>query len=172
MGISQLQGSPWHLEQMHRKEGDDRRHKSRCQFYNPLTKQCKDRWKCIGSRYCQEYIQLSEEDFRQRQADITEAKRLLAKGYSSSDVSTSQKQKQKVKKEQQNKAEKAKTKSMANTKTNSIRLPNLQGKYINHKGFGKGLVIDQSGDSIYVNYGGMTKQQKLSVLINNNIIEY
>lgn len=170
MGISQLQGTPWHLEQVHRKDGDERRHKSRCQFYNPLTKQCKDRWECRGSRYCQEYIQLSEEDFRQRQEEAAEAKRLLARGYSSGEVFTSKKQK--LKKEQQNKIEQTKTKSKANTKIKSISLPNLQGKYIKHKGFGKGLVIEQSGDSIFVNYGGMTKLQKLSILIKNNIIEY
>lgn len=172
MGISQLQGTPWHLEQVHRKDGDDRRHKSRCQFYNPLTKQCKDRWECRGSRYCQEYIQLSEEDFRQRQEETAEVKRLLARGYGLDEVSTSIKQKQKLKKEQQSKTEQIKTKSTANTKIKSISLPNLQGKYIKHKGFGKGLVIEQSGDSIFVNYGGMTKLQKLSVLIKNDIIEY
>ena len=172
MGISRLQGTPWHVEQMHRKDGDDRRHKSRCQFYNPLTKQCKDRWECRGSRYCQEYIQLSEEAFRQRQEDVAEAKRLLAKGYDSDNISASLKRKQEVKKKQQSKAESTKTQSNANTKKNNIKLPNLQGKYIKHSGFGKGLVIEQSGDTIYVDYSGVTKTQKLSILIKNNIIEY
>lgn len=81
MGVSNLQGTPWHVEQVHRKEGDDRRHKSRCLFYNPITKQCKDRWKCNGSRYCRDYEPLSEEDFRQRQEDTAEIKRLLERGY-------------------------------------------------------------------------------------------
>lgn len=172
MGISQLQGTPWHLEQMHRKEGDDRRHKSRCKFYNPITKQCKDRWECRGSRYCQEYEQLSEVAFRQRQEDIAEAKRLLAKGYSSDELTAIQNQKRKAKKEQQNKTEHPKTKRTGNTNTESIRLPNLQGKYIKHKGFGKGLVIEQSGDNVLVVYNGVTKTQKLSILLKNNIIEY
>lgn len=69
MGASRLQGTPWHVDPVHRGEGDDRRHKSRCKFYNPVTGQCKDHWKCGGSRYCREYEPLKEMDFRQRQED-------------------------------------------------------------------------------------------------------
>ena len=80
--------------------------------------------RCRGSRYCQEYIQLSEEAFRQRQEDAAEAKRLLAKGYDSDNISASLKRKQEVKKKQQSKAESTKTQSNANTKKNNIKLPN------------------------------------------------
>lgn len=171
MGISQLQGSPWHVEQMHRKEGDDRRHKSYCKFYNPVTKQCKDCRKCKGSRYCLDYVRLSDAEFRQRQEDAAEAKRLLAKGYSTSEVATLQEQKQKAKKEQHKQATSPK-KNKANTKAVINKLPNLQGKYINHKGYGRGLVVEQSGDVVSVDYSGVTKAQQLSTLIKNNLIEY
>ena len=171
MGISQLQGSPWHVEQMHRKEGDDRRHKSYCKFYNPVTKQCKDCRKCKGSRYCLDYIRLSDAEFRQRQEDAAEAKRLLAKGYSASEVATLQEQKQKAKKVQHKQTTSPK-KNKANTKAVINKLPNLQGKYINHKGYGRGLVVEQSGDVVSVDYSGVIKAQQLSTLIKNNLIEY
>ena len=171
MGISQLQGSPWHVEQMHRKEGDDRRHKSYCKFYNPVTKQCKDCRKCKGSRYCLDYVRLSDAEFRQRQEDAAEAKRLLAKGYSASEVATLQEQKQKAKKVQHKQTTSPK-KNKANTKAVINKLPNLQGKYINHKGYGRGLVVEQSGDVVSVDYSGVTKAQRLSTLIKNNLIEY
>ena len=171
MGISQLQGSPWHVEQMHRKEGDDRRHKSYCKFYNPVTKQCKDCRKCKGSRYCLDYVRLSDAEFRQRQEDAAEAKRLLAKGYSTSEVATLQEQKQKAKKVQHKQTTSPK-KNKANTKAVINKLPNLQGKYINHKGYGRGLVVEQSGDVVSVDYSGVIKAQQLSTLIKNNLIEY
>ena len=171
MGISQLQGSPWHVEQMHRKEGDDRRHKSYCKFYNPVTKQCKDCRKCKGSRYCLDYVRLSDAEFRQRQEDAAEAKRLLAKGYSASEVATLQEQKQNAKKVQHKQTTSPK-KNKANTKAVINKLPNLQGKYINHKGYGRGLVVEQSGDVVSVDYSGVIKAQQLSTLIKNNLIEY
>ena len=84
MGVSNLQGTPWHVEQVHRKEGDDRRHKSRCLFYNPITKQCKDRWKCNGSRYCRDYEPLSEEELAEEkriaQEKLEEKKRRIIEG--------------------------------------------------------------------------------------------
>ena len=171
MGISQLQGSPWHVEQMHRKEGDDRRHKSYCKFYNPVTKQCKDCRKCKGSRYCLDYIRLSDDEFRQRQEDAAETKRLLAKGYSTSEVAALQEQKRKAKKAQHKQTTSPK-KAATNAKPIINKLPNLQGKFINHKGYGRGLVVEQSGDVVSVDYSGVTKAQQLSTLIKNNLIEY
>ena len=182
MGVRNLQGTPWHLEQVHRKEGDDRRHKSRCMFYMPITKQCKDNWKCNGSRYYRDYEPLSEEDFRQRQEDTAEIKRLLDRGYSEKEILSLLAQRKKPKEnakkntgllkdagqkpERQNKAAPVKAKTAATI------LPNLKGKHIIHKGYGDGLVFEQAGDSIWVDYNGVQKSQKLSFLVKNKLIEY
>lgn len=182
MGVSNLQGTPWHVEQVHRKEGDDRRHKSRCLFYNPITKQCKDRWKCNGSRYCWDYEPLSEEDFRQRQEDTAEIKRLLERGYNEKEIATLIEQKKKQKedakkntgpvKDTELKPELQKNVSPAKAKTSVKALPNLKGKHIIHKGYGDGFVIEQAGDNIWVDYNGVQKSQKLSFLVKNKLIEY
>ena len=182
MGVSNLQGTPWHVEQAHRKEGDDRRHKSRCMFYNPITKQCKDNWKCNGSRYCRDYEPLSEEDFKQRQEDTAEIKRLLDRGYSEKEMPSLLAQKKKqiedakkntvpAKKPGQ-KAENKSTTAPAKSKTEAMKLPDLKGKHLFHKGYGKGFVIEQAGDSIWVDYNGVQKSQRLSLLVKNKLIEY
>ena len=177
MGVRNLQGTPWHVEQAHRKDGDDRRHRSRCMFYDPITKQCKERWKCIGSRYCMEYEPLSEKEFKQRQKAVADTKRLLAQGYSENDISRILKQREEKKNAlEQNKTIKDKPinnkKNLSSVETKLGSLPNLQGKFIKHKGYGRGFVIDQTGDSVEVIYSGSTKTQKLSLLIKNNMIEY
>lgn len=57
MGINHMTGTPWHVERMHRKEGDSRRNKRRCIYYDegecrnvrvPLVK-------CSGSAHCMKY---------------------------------------------------------------------------------------------------------------------
>ncbi len=37
MGINNLVGVPWHVEGLRRSEGDERRHKSRCEHYIKQT---------------------------------------------------------------------------------------------------------------------------------------
>ena len=54
MGINELTGSPWHVEQMRRGDEDPRRDRRRCKYYTGT--QCKYRYgKCIGSAHCQFY---------------------------------------------------------------------------------------------------------------------
>ena len=57
MGISQnMTGSPWHVERMHRSEGEDRRHRHKCIYYDAKTGQCsKLLIKCFGSAHCISY---------------------------------------------------------------------------------------------------------------------
>lgn len=182
MGVRNLQGTPWHVEQVHRNEGDDRRHKSRCMFYNPITKQCKDRWKCNGSRYCRDYEPLSEEDFRKRQEETAEIKRLLDKGYNEKEIAALIAKKKRLKeevkknndfvKDQGSNPERQNKKSQSKEKTGATILPNLKGKHIIHKGYGDGFVIEQAGDNIWVDYNGVQKSQKLSFLVKNKLIEY
>ena len=170
MGISNLQGTSWHIEQMHRKEGDDRRHRSRCMFYNPTTKQCKGRWKCNGSRYCQEYEPLSEEEFRQRQRDSAKAKKLLSNGYDLNEISIYQTRKKNKTPAKSLNVGPAKKSNVNSNEIDIKRLPDLQGRYIYHKGYGTGFVITQLGDNITVEYNGIIKDQRLSTLLKNNTI--
>lgn len=54
MGISHMQGTPWHIEGMNLNEGEDRRHRSRCIYYNNHKCTSLGR-KCIGSSHCPIY---------------------------------------------------------------------------------------------------------------------
>lgn len=55
-GINQMAGTPWHVEKMTRSEGDDRRHRSRCEFYSKKTKCCsKTCGSCYGASHCPHY---------------------------------------------------------------------------------------------------------------------
>ena len=57
MGISQsMTGSPWHVERMHRKEGDAKRHKNKCVYFDKERGFCSSkRIKCFGSAHCDKY---------------------------------------------------------------------------------------------------------------------
>lgn len=69
MGISKLQGTPWHAERVHREEGDARRYKGRCKYYRDFDNQCNRRnGKCIGSAHCDEYLAMTDEEFKVKQA--------------------------------------------------------------------------------------------------------
>ena len=68
MGINQLTGSPWHAERVHRKDGDSRRYKGRCKYYNYKNNYCSHRCgKCIGSAHFSGYMAISDDDFKKRQ---------------------------------------------------------------------------------------------------------
>ena len=56
MGVKHMTGTAWHVEKAIRAEGDERRHKSRCIFYNKESGHCKKVvGKCCGSAHCQYY---------------------------------------------------------------------------------------------------------------------
>lgn len=55
-----MAGTPWHIERMHREDGDPRRHKSRCRYYYKKTKDedafcAKNYGNCYGSAHCLYY---------------------------------------------------------------------------------------------------------------------
>ena len=51
-----MSGVPWHVETIKKGEGDERRHKGRCVYYNNETHQCsKFIMLCIGSAHCDYY---------------------------------------------------------------------------------------------------------------------
>jgi len=54
--LGDLTGTPWHIEQLRRAEGDDRRHRSRCIYYRKDGAYCtKNGVRCIGSAHCDYY---------------------------------------------------------------------------------------------------------------------
>ena len=58
--LNKMAGTPWHIEKMHREEGDERRHCSRCIYYNCAEPTCKRRMlKCKGSTHCDFYTEKS-----------------------------------------------------------------------------------------------------------------
>ncbi|MCR5251938.1 MAG: hypothetical protein K6E50_15195 [Lachnospiraceae bacterium] len=56
MGVSQMQGSPWHTEIFTKKPGDEKRHRSRCIYYSKDNSRCSFYVeKCRGSAHCEHY---------------------------------------------------------------------------------------------------------------------
>ena len=54
--LNKMSGTPWHIEKMHREKGDERRHRSRCIYYDYVEPTCKKRMlKCMGSAHCPHY---------------------------------------------------------------------------------------------------------------------
>lgn len=76
MGLGRLQGTPWHVEQMHRKEDEMRRYKGRCIYYDDETGHCSYRCeKCIGSAHCLKYEPMTDEEFKKKQAEMAQRAR-------------------------------------------------------------------------------------------------
>lgn len=61
MGLNRLTGTPWHIENYHRAEDDNRRHKSKCKYYNK-SKCEKFGYPCYGSAHCEEYIEINKKE--------------------------------------------------------------------------------------------------------------
>ena len=57
-----MSGVPWHVETIRKEEGDDRRHRSRCAYYNKETHQCSKLFgmQCVGSAHCDIYKESSK----------------------------------------------------------------------------------------------------------------
>ena len=54
--LNKMSGTPWHIEKIHRENGDERRHQSRCIYYQRDDKSCTKRmFKCTGSAHCTYY---------------------------------------------------------------------------------------------------------------------
>ena len=58
-GIQNLTGVPWHVECFERKDGDERRHRSRCRFFQgkPYNLCLCNFVRCHGSAHCENYIE-------------------------------------------------------------------------------------------------------------------
>lgn len=73
MHVNRMTGTPWHIERVHRAEGDERRYKGRCKFYEYEQDRCAHSGrKCSGSAHCTKYRAISEEEFVKRQHEMQE----------------------------------------------------------------------------------------------------
>ena len=62
-GVNRLTGIPWHIERYTREDGDDRRHRSRCIYYQKSDTYCSHVvGKCCGSAHCSYYTEFPPED--------------------------------------------------------------------------------------------------------------
>ncbi len=67
MGVSNMKGTPWHLERVQRKDDDERRYKGRCKYYNYDGDKCTYKvLKCTGSAHCNKYVAISEAAFKEK----------------------------------------------------------------------------------------------------------
>ena len=65
--LNRMTGTPWHINKFERKDGDERRHKSRCIYYIKTTSKCRyQHTACQGSAYCKYY---HEEETQARNND-------------------------------------------------------------------------------------------------------
>ena len=54
--LSEMQGTPWHVEKFTRQEGDERRHRSYCVHYDKALKYCElTCGGCWGASHCNQY---------------------------------------------------------------------------------------------------------------------
>ena len=58
-----ISGTPYHLEALHKREDDERRHVTRCRHRDNKAKYCNVmRRSCYSSRFCDAYLERSEEE--------------------------------------------------------------------------------------------------------------
>lgn len=75
-GVSELTGTPWHTEKMLRKEGDPRRHRSMCIYFEKESEYCEKRFmKCVGSAHC-DYYCTSRKRVRATRSDSSPKKKV------------------------------------------------------------------------------------------------
>ena len=68
--LSQMTGTVWHVEKMIRKEGDDRRHKTRCVYFNHKDQLCIYRAiRCPGSAHCKYYEEKEKNDSHDKKVE-------------------------------------------------------------------------------------------------------
>jgi hypothetical protein len=66
--MKSMQGVPYHVETLRRKEGDERRYWLRCKYAEYSTKFCRLKQRmCYSSVHCDCYSSVSETEFKRRQ---------------------------------------------------------------------------------------------------------
>ena len=123
-GLNRLTGTPWHVDRFARKEGDPRRHRSRCANYDPVEKSCCFRTRCIGSAHCDSYREESPDIVKEKNKRAAKARR-----YNKTKVFYDKKVQEKV--------------------TNIYYRP---GDRVMHKKYGVGLVTESTLEKVSVRF--------------------
>ena len=166
MGISKMQGSPWHIEKIHHEKRD----LLRCKYYDPFEKYCLYRCKkCVGTYYCMYYYPLKDKEYTEKLAEIKKKKKQKASINKSSSVVKTNNKTDGNKKKATKSGSQIKTIKQTN---NPPKIIFAEGTIVVHAGYGEGKVINQEGDTIEIEYGGGIgkRKQKLSSLISNNLL--
>jgi len=152
MGISRMSGTPWHIEKYTR-DGDDRRHRSRCVYYVKSSRWCnKINENCWGSAHCPYY-----------QADASKMTITKAPDKSSSHKNT-------VTSKTNNKPNPLKLKiaTVRYTHLNQIQLNDR----VYHKRFGLGWIKSKNERNINVVFDNGVKQQfSIEHCISSGVIQ-
>ena len=166
MGISKMQGSPWHIEKIHHEKRD----LLRCKYYDPFEKYCSYRCKkCVGTYYCMYYCPLKNKEYSEKLAEIKKKKKIKASSNKGNSVVKS------INNTDSNKKKATKSGSQIKTIKQTNNPPTItleKGTIVIHAGYGEGKVINQEGDTIEIEYGGEIgkKKQQLSSLISKNLL--
>lgn len=168
MGISKMQGSPWHIEKIHHEKRD----LLRCKYYDPFEKYCSYRCKkCVGTYYCMYYCPLKNKEYSEKLAEIKKKKTIKASSNKGNSVVKSNNNTDSNKKKATKSGSQIKTIKQTN---NPPTITLEKGTMVIHVGYGEGKVINQEGDTIEIEYGGEIgkKKQKLSSLISKNLLTF
>ena len=78
--VRRLQGTPWHVDVIGRKEDDPRRHKSRCKYYHKGEQIVCSFYNraCVGSAHCDGYKEKTKEDLEIVSSKKTTKKNVVA----------------------------------------------------------------------------------------------
>lgn len=172
MGISKMQGTPWHIEKI----SHEKREKMRCKEYDPFDRYCLYRGKnCVGTYYCMYYKQISSKEYAIRLAEVKKKK----KNKASSNKGIPQAKSLSSLTAKKNSVHGSPISHSNNSKIYNQKPPTMQhsikeGMTVFHIGYGKGKVLSVNGDSVNIQYGKETgiKKQKISFLITNNLLKF
>ena len=76
MGYNKIQGTPWHVGYVLKKEEDQKHDKRSCEYYLG-NDECEKKGRCIGGRYCLEYLRKpkrSKKQLEYRAKEIEDAR--------------------------------------------------------------------------------------------------
>jgi len=160
MSISQLQGTPWHIEYV--KKIDKNRSKLRCAYYNKETKNCLFKYgPCSSSTYCKYYtedqrnLMIMRRKIEYDQEKIRKANEAWL-------------HQQEEKKKNRIATKSKKTRTPASVRTNSI-YNNFIGATILHKKLGAGKIVDVTNDVFLIKFEDIQLQLMFHELFEHQL---
>lgn len=161
MGLKHLEGTPWHVERFTRKEGDKKRHRSRCIWYRGHAYCAWHFEHCWGAAHCRHYCE--EDPYKKT---LEESKKPASGNESSTSRIRGNKAKELARKlDEIAKKSEEKARQLAEEKRQNdakYRKKFPAGKRIRHVKYGTGVIRESSRGIIQVEFDDGT-EKKLSV---------